>query len=189
MEAALPLFAKDDVCIPAKSNGLVPCNAAIRSSIPQGTSGMVGNTSNADFMVSKKCETLWRHQNWVQVGNFNDFPIVIRRGKQVAMFHREDNTMCDKYDVDLDALYKQSIAEDDNTAEGKDAQTQISTCAVHMSEAKAGKTSKAAKPKWPDIGHVHDITLGGDGALLTKGELDELKALVLKHHEQVKGPG
>jgi len=52
-----------------------------------------------------------------------------------------------------------------------------------MSEAKAGKTSKAAKPKWPDIGHVHDITLGGDGALLTKGELDELKALVLKHHE------
>ena len=88
-EAASPLFASETVSIPARSTISVPINTSSRTNLIDGQWGTTSNITSAEIIVAKHAFPIHRHQNWLQLSNLSDFPVVVRRGKAVAAFHRK----------------------------------------------------------------------------------------------------
>jgi len=158
-EAAVALFATEDILLPPKHHGIVPVNASLRSQVQQLTWGEIRNTGKENLFISAKMTSkLIRHQTWIQMSNLTDAPLLIRRGKHVANFHRQDRDYYREVHCDLDEMYTASTA------------------------AAAATTPEARPAAYSSFAHLNAINLGRGNSVLTAKELTRLKALIVKYH-------
>ena len=179
VEEAVGLYATKRLVLQPGYHSIIPVNAIRDSHVADGTWGLVTNTAGEqNYAVATGVTTLRRHQNWAQVANITDEPIIFRRGSLVAEFQRKDKSMftLDK-SSDLDTLNK-TMALD---AEAGHQETHAAAARLETTQQTSPETAYAEHE------HLTPLKLGDmagpDGrSNLKQSEVQRLKAVVLRHH-------
>ena len=198
-EGAIPLFIRETITIPAGHQLLAPARASPRENVENGTWGLVFSSGKYDAQVWQPTAAsthiqLNSHANWVQVANPHDYPITLKRGACIAMFHRQNPDSFSRDVCELDAMYREwQEQQRDNEARKYEepmcgVQAQDKEREEAKEDAETHEDESSVDRAYTEIEHLQDIELGdtngrGDEHTnLSKQELCDLKRLVLQYH-------
>ena len=179
-EAAAPMYATDNIVVRAGRQHFVPVATSKHSHVPDHTWGFVETSRSmlaCSLVCAKGVTTLARTGNWVQIYNPGVENLVIRRGKHIADFHRQDKQMWEvkKWDIDVEDRVANFETPDWAADVSQPDLAAASTDAPEM-DADWNKVENAfADPE----SKLHEITFG---ASVTEDEasLKQLKRLIYR---------
>ena len=121
-----------------------------------------------------------RNQNWCQVGNFCEQPLLFRRGTRVATFHRQDKSAWNVVDCDLDVINEVMRAERHDREEEQDEQEPEVACGAAIATGDDAEAEVEEEPACTDGIKLGDV--GPDGkTTLDESKIRQLKDLIKKY--------
>ena len=183
-EAAAPLYAAADVVLKPNQHALVPVSTSKRCHVADGSWGIVAaaSTCTSGYLAARGVTTLGRSTNWVQLANLTQQRLVIRAGKHVADFHRQDKNCYRVIDWDLDVEERVDRAERVERAAAGAPMASASACQATGDDV-ADVASAFTDPTSP----LSSITFGSEFAPGSEGLL-LLQSMVYKYRRLWEKP-
>ena len=153
-EAAAPLYARETVTLRPGHQHFVPVATSRCCHVEDGTWGIVlPSPATPRFVCARGVTTLARGSNWVQLCNVTSEPVVVRAGRHVADFHRQDKGMFDIREWDLDVEDRVAAA---SRAVRDGCVAPVAAAAASHSSSDDGISKAFSDP----ASRLHEITFG-----------------------------